>query len=155
MILRYAGWTMMVGATLLIIRILPVVAQIPDGVAFPPNTIEDLIDIAKTVGLAWPVSHALGFMAVLLLIAGYTLHAAHLRARGFKVISTFVFGTATLAFGLFAVALIIDGFWVYNLAVDATVYPQDVRAAHDLAQCVLPLSQLVLPQRVSVRWRSS
>lgn len=123
--LRWGGAAMALGAALLIMRIGPVVANKPDDVAFPPEGTADLVRLADAVGAIWPAAHVAGLVAVALLGFGYWAHASALAAAGRPYVGRAAALLATLAFTLFAGALVTDGFVVYAAALESAAAPGD------------------------------
>ncbi len=109
-LLRLAGAGMVLGSVLFFARMGPIFAILPEGMAFPPETAADLVRLADLAGPRWQLSHAMGLVAVWLFIFGYWAHARALSDAGHKTIGAAAAIIATLAFGGFTVALMIDGF---------------------------------------------
>ena len=131
---------MVFGGLLMFTRMAPIFVILPDDMAFPPETTQDMIRLAKIAGSRWQLSHIMGLAAVVLFAIAYGWHANVLMRVGWKRIGLVLAVTATMAFGLFAIALVIDGFVVpariesFALAneVQSTTIEQ-VAGAHQLA----------------------
>lgn len=108
--LRWAGAGMVIGGILFFGRMGPIFAILPEDMAFPPSAPEDLVRLAQLAGARWTLSHSMGLAAVGLFIAGYWAQASALAGAGHNVIGRIAALIATIAFGLFAVALVTDGF---------------------------------------------
>ena len=108
--LRWAGAGMAIGGTLIVGRMAPIVAILPDDMAFPPVAPEDFVRLAELAGARWQLSHGLGLAAVFLFIVGYWAQAGALAGAGHRIIGRIAALIATFAFGAFAVALVTDGF---------------------------------------------
>ena len=90
----------------------------------------------RLIGLAgprWQLSHAMGLAAVLLFAAAYVWHVNVLIRLGWRRIGIALAVTATPAFGLFAVALAIDGFVVPATAGSQSATLEQIAASHRLA----------------------
>jgi|GEM_PF-6303086 len=127
--LRLGGAGMMAGGVLFFTRMAPIFPLIPEDMAFPPASTADLIRLAEIAGTLWPLSHAMGLGAVLLFTLGYWIHAEALAQASRKVIGRAAAGIATLAFGLFAVALVTDGF-ALSAAVSDGRPAEEIGAIH-------------------------
>ena len=137
--MRWAGAGLILGGLLFFGRMAPIFAVLPEDLAFPPETTEDLIRLQVIAGVRWTISHLMGLVSVGLLATGYWIQASALAAVGHKIVGRAAALIAAAAFGLFAIALVIDGFLVFNLAVaysaggsGAPGLP-DVQAMHDRA----------------------
>ncbi len=115
--LRWAGAGMAIAAILFFIRMAPVLAVLPEDMSFPPGSTEDLVRLAEVAGARWPISHVMGLIGVALFIAGYWTHARALAVAGHRTVGYVALAVAALGFGLFSVALIIDGFLVPSAAM--------------------------------------
>lgn len=131
---------MAVGGLLMFTRIVPIFAILPENMAFPPETTADLVRLVVVAGSRWQLSHVLGLVAVSLFTIGYWLHATVLAKLGTRRVGIAAAGTATIAFGLFAVALLLDGFHVSATAAayasntgGSMVTLEDVAKAHEQA----------------------
>lgn len=125
---RLAGAALMAGGLLFILRMAPVMAVVPEDMQFPPPTPEDLARLAEIAGPAWPLAHALGLIAAVLIVAGYWGHGRALAQAGHPRVAQAAAMIATLAFGSFGAALMIDGF-----AVPAAPSEEVMAGRHDLA----------------------
>ena len=114
--LKIAGLAMTIGGFLFFVRMVPVLRVVPDDMAFPPESDADLVRLVDLAGIAWPVSHALGLIAMGLFVFGYWSHRNHLKEFDRQPQSTWAAWVATIGFGAFAIALIIDGFGVPSAA---------------------------------------
>lgn len=110
LMLRLAGAGLAAGAILFFGRMAPIFAILPADMAFPPETTADLVKLAQIAGPRWPLSHALGLIAVALFAIGYWVHAFALAKAGHTLIGFVAASIASIAFSAFAVALTIDGF---------------------------------------------
>ncbi|GJL95308.1 MAG: hypothetical protein DHS20C05_17130 [Hyphococcus sp.] len=139
MTLRFAGAAMSLAGILFIGRIAPVVAKKPEDIAFPPANSEELIKLAASAGAAWPIAHVLGLVAVVLVVFAYWRHGEALAKAGHERVGRIAAFIAATGFGLFAIALVIDGFVVYEAALRSMNNPADAALlkkagdAHQLA----------------------
>ena len=131
---------MMLGGILMFIRMAPILAILPDNMPFPPVTTMDLVRLVEITGGRWQLSHVMGLLAVSLFIIGYWGHALVLVTLNSRRVGIAAAVIATVAFALFAIALVIDGFGVPAVAdayvsdVAGTVVTlEDVRNAHSRA----------------------
>jgi len=108
---------MAAGAILFFVRMAPIFPIIPDDMAFPPETAMELVRLAQLAGPRWQLSHAMGFVAVVLFVLGYWGHARALTRAGHHVVGTAAAIIASIAFAAFAVALFIDGFLLPETAL--------------------------------------
>ena len=137
--LRWAGAGMIIGGLVIFGRMAPIFSILPDDMAFPPTTTPDLIRLAELAGARWQVAHALGYVTVALFTLGYWAHANALAAAGHPFIGRIAAIIASLAFGLFGIALYLDGFVLPNVAqaysASGPAAPglTHVQAAHDHA----------------------
>ncbi|MHA7873469.1 MAG: hypothetical protein ACX939_14060, partial [Hyphococcus sp.] len=135
-LLRFAGAGMAVGGVLFFTRMAPIFAIVPPDMAFPPETTEDLVRLVEISGLRWPLSHALGLIAVMLFSFGYWAHAARLAKAGHVFVGAAAATIAMVSFAALAAALVIDGFFVpkmaYAHAAGGGVAPDvsDIAAVH-------------------------
>lgn len=109
---KSAGIALLAGGLLMFTRMAPIFSVLPDDMPFPPESTEEMIRLASIAGLRWQVSHVMGLAAVSLFAFAYFWHVSALIRRGWKRIGLAVGIAATSAFGLFAIALSIDGFLV-------------------------------------------
>ena len=114
--LKLAGLAMTLGGMLFFIRMAPVVRAVPDNMDFPPGSDADLVRLAELAGIGWQISHALGLLAVGLFVFGYWAHRNYIKQSDSQPVSTWASWVATIAFGAFAIALVIDGFAVPAMA---------------------------------------
>ena len=114
--LRLAGAGMTIGGLLFFGRMAPIFSVLPEDMDFPPTATEDLVRLAELAGSGWQLSHGMGLIAVMLFAVGYWAHAHALTAAGHTLIGKVAAATASLAFGLFAVALVTDGFVLFDAA---------------------------------------
>ncbi|MEM9616674.1 MAG: hypothetical protein AAF936_01840 [Pseudomonadota bacterium] len=110
LMLKFSGAVMAAGALLFFGRMAPIFAILPDDMAFPPETATDVFRLAQLAGPRWPLSHAMGLVAVSLFTFGYWGHAQALARSGHRLVGTVAAVIATIAFSAFAAALVIDGF---------------------------------------------
>lgn len=108
--LRWAGAGMALGGILIVGRMAPIFAIVPEDMGFPPVAAEDFVRLVELAGARWQFSHGLGLVAVILFIAGYWAQAGALAQAGQRIIGRVAALIATIAFGSFAVALVTDGF---------------------------------------------
>lgn len=127
--LRLAGAGMAVGGVLFFTRMAPIFSVIPEDMDFPPSGGAALARLAELAGPAWPISHAMGLAGVILFTVGYWAHANALAKAGHRVVGRAGAFIATLAFGLFSIALVIDGF-VLTAAVEQDAPLAQVSAIH-------------------------
>ena len=114
--LRWAGAGMVLGGLLFFGRMAPIFSVLPEDMDFPPTATQDLARLAELAGPGWQLSHGMGLLAVLLFTIGYWAHAHTLAVAGHTLIGKVAAATASLAFGLFAVALVTDGFVLFDVA---------------------------------------
>lgn len=136
--LKWAGIAMASGALLIVIRMAPIVAVIPDDMTFPPETSAELVRLVGIAGGRWQLAHIMGLFALTFLATGYWLHARVLLSLNHRRVGLVAGVISMFAFGFFAIAMVIDGFQVPAVAVAYTAGPgsitlDDVTAAHDLA----------------------
>ena len=130
---------MIIGGVLTFGRMAPIFSILPDDMAFPPTSTTDLVRLAALAGPRWQLAHALGYIPVVLFILGYWAHAGALAAAGHPLIGRVAAAIASLAFGLFGIALFLDGFVLPGVAQafaaggSAAPSLHDVQAAHDHA----------------------
>lgn len=125
--LRFGGAAMALGGALFILRIGPVVASKPDDVPFPPEASADLVRLAEAAGGAWPAAHVAGLVAAALMVFGYWMHAGALAEAGRRHVGRAAAVIASLAFGLFSIALVIDGFVAYGAILESAAAPEDAQ----------------------------
>lgn len=123
---KWAGAAMAAGGLLMFIRMVPIFAIVPDDMAFPPETTQDLVRLVGVAAGRWQFSHLMGLLAVSLFAIAYGWHAIYLMRHGWKRIGIALAITATVAFGLFGIALVIDGF-VVPAIVDSYVSANEVQ----------------------------
>ena len=129
--LKLSGLALAIGGVLFFTRMAPIFAIIPDDMAFPPETTADIVRLAELAGPRWQLSHFMGLIATSLFVMGYWGHAARLAAAGHRFVGSAAAIVATLAFGLFSTALVIDGFF---LPATALAYAQGGASAPSLAE---------------------
>lgn len=169
--MKWAGIVMALAGLLMLTRMVPIFATLPDDMAFPPKAPMDIIRLAEVAGLRWQLSHAMGLSAMLLFTMGYWLHAKILANVGSRRVGAAAAVTATIAFGLFAIALVIDGFQL-PAAINAytsgegrpVVSLEDIISTHELAlsfftpgiflmfAAIVVLSSRMLHRRIHSRW---
>ena len=110
--IKWAGAAMVVGGLLMFTRMAPIYVVLPDDMAFPPESTQEMVRLAGIAGSRWQLSHIMGLAAVALFAVAYGWHANILMRRGWKRIGLVVAVIAITAFGFFGIALIIDGFVV-------------------------------------------
>ena len=148
---KWAGAAMIIGGLLMITRMVPIFAILPDDMAFPPETTQEMIRLAGIAGSRWQLSHIMGLAAVILFGVAYGWHVNALLRLGWKRIGIVLAVAATMAFGLFGIALVIDGFvvpatidsYVSANGVNATTLEQ-VAGSHQLAQRFFTPSMFLL-----------
>ncbi|MDH5321337.1 MAG: hypothetical protein OEW81_02820 [Gammaproteobacteria bacterium] len=113
---KWIGVALVVGGLLMFTRMAPVLAVLPEDMAFPPATTQDMVRLAVITGARWQLSHMMGLLAVLLFGIAYGWHVMLLIRAGWRSLGPGLAVTALLAFPLFGIALVIDGF-----AVPATI----------------------------------
>lgn len=138
--IKWAGAAMVIGGLLMFTRMAPIFAILPEGMAFPPETTEDMVHLAGIAGSRWQWSHVMGLVAVVLFAVAYGWQANVLLRLGWKRIGLGAATVATIAFGLFAIALVIDGFVVpttianyVSVNVGRSMSLEDVTEVHQLA----------------------
>lgn len=110
--MKWAGAALVAGGLLMLTRMAPIFAILPDDMAFPPQTTQEMVRLAGIAGSRWQWSHIMGLVAVLLFAGAYGWHLQVLLRSGWKRIGLAVAVVATMAYGLFGIALVIDGFVV-------------------------------------------
>ncbi len=110
--IKWAGAALVAGGLLMFTRMAPILAVLPEDMAFPPESTQEMIRLAEIAGSGWQWSHLMGLAAVLLFAIAYGWHAQVLIRLGWKRIGLATAVAATAAFGLFAIALFLDGFIV-------------------------------------------
>lgn len=110
--IKWAGAAMVVGGLLMFTRMAPIFVVLPDDMAFPPETTQEMIRLVGIAGSRWQLSHIMGLAAVVLFAVAYYWHVNVLMRLEWKRIGVVLSVMATMAFGLFGIALIIDGFVV-------------------------------------------
>jgi len=110
--LKLAGLAFALGGVLFFGRMAPIFAVLPEDMSFPPSTTEEMVRLAVISGGRWQFSHILGLIGAASFIAGYWGHARALSNPDRNLIGLTAASVATLGFGLFGVALVIDGFIV-------------------------------------------
>lgn len=107
-LVRNAGLALIVGGLFVILRVVPM--RLSDGVTsdnFPPSTVEDIVLFAQLP--VWEALHALGIVAVILLIFGVTVLSRLAQAYGQTGPGMMAQTSITVSLLLFAVALVSDG----------------------------------------------
>jgi hypothetical protein len=138
--LKWAGAALAAGGLLMFTRMIPVIAVMPDDMAFPPAATEDLVRLATIAGSRWQISHLMGLAAVILFATAYALHTQLMLRLGRPRVGIAIAAAATLAYGLFALALVFDGF-LLPVTIEAyvasassqTTALQDVADSHSFA----------------------
>ena len=110
--IKWAGAAMVAGGLLMFTRMVPIFAILPEDMAFPPESTQEMVRLAAIAGSRWQLSHIMGLAAVALFAVAYGWHANVLMRLGWKRIGLAIAVIATAAFGLFGIALSIDGFVV-------------------------------------------
>ena len=110
--IKWAGAALVAGSLLMFTRMAPILVILPDDMAFPPETTQEMVRLAGIAGSRWQLSHIMGLAAVVLFAVAYGWHVKVLMHLGWKRIGIALAATATMAFGLFGTALAIDGFVV-------------------------------------------
>lgn len=118
--IKWAGAAMVAGGLLMFTRMAPIFVILPDDMAFPPETTQEMVRLAGIAGSRWQLSHIMGLAAVVLFAVAYGWHVNVLMRLGWKRIGIVLAVMATMAFGLFGIALVIDGF-VVPAAIDSYV----------------------------------
>jgi hypothetical protein len=138
--IKWVGAALIAGGLLMFTRMAPIFAVLPEDMAFPPASTEEMVRLAGIAGSRWKLSHIMGIAAVVLFAAVYAWHARYLVHAGWKKLGPILAVTAMLAFGLFSIALVIDGFFVpatiesYVTAGEGqAVTIEDVADAHKFA----------------------
>ncbi len=126
--IKWAGAALVAGGLLMFTRMAPIFAVLPDDMAFPPETTEEMVRLAGIAGSRWQLSHVMGLAAVLLFAVAYGWHVKVLMLLGWRRIGIALAALATMAFGLFAVALVIDGF-VVAATIDSHVLANEGQSA--------------------------
>lgn len=110
--IKWAGAALVVGGLLMFTRMAPILVILPDDMVFPPASTQEMVRLAGIAGSRWQLSHIMGLVAVVLFAIAYGWHVNILMRLGWKRIGIVLAVLATAAFGLFATALVIDGFVV-------------------------------------------
>jgi len=138
--IKWSGAALVAAALLMFTRMAPIFVILPEDMAFPPETTQEMVRLAGIAGWRWQLSHIMGLAAIVLLFLAYSSHVKVLRQLGWKRIGLAIAVVATLAFGLFAIALVIDGFFVpatiasyMSANTDESVTIEQVTAMHQLA----------------------
>jgi len=130
--IKIVGAALVAGGLLMFIRMAPVIAIVPDDMAFPPANTEELVRLAGLAGWRWQLSHSMALVAVCFFVTAYGWHVKYLLQQGRKRIAFAVALAASLAFGLLSIALVIDGF-VVPTTISNYVSLEDVAGSHELA----------------------
>ena len=109
---KWAGAAMVVGGFLMFTRMAPIFVILPDDMAFPLETTQEMVRLAGIAGARWQLSHIMGLAAVVLFAVAYGWHVSVLMRIGWKRVGVVLAVMAAMAFGLFGTALLIDGFVV-------------------------------------------
>ena len=110
--IKWAGAALVAGGLLMFTRMAPILVILPDDMVFPPETAQEMVRLAGIAGSRWQLSHIMGLAAVVLFAVAYGWHVNVLMRLGWKRIGIALAVMATMAFGLFGTALMIDGFVV-------------------------------------------
>lgn len=109
--MRMAGSFMVLAALLLITRLVPIFANLPEGFAgFPPATTEQLAMLAAHNTSGYHLSHLMALLAMPLLWIGFFAHYQRLVEKGLVRRSIIGMTGITMGAGLFSIALLSDGF---------------------------------------------
>lgn len=109
---KWAGVILVVGGLMMFMRMGPIFAVLPEDMAFPPESTEEMVRLAAIAGPRWQLSHVMGLVAVALFVIAYGWHVRLLIRLGWKRVGPGLAVIATAAFGLVGIALCIDGFVV-------------------------------------------
>ncbi|MDH4109733.1 MAG: hypothetical protein OEW35_15685 [Gammaproteobacteria bacterium] len=109
---KWIGVALVVGGLLMFTRMAPVLVVLPEDMAFPPATTQEMLRLAVIAGARWQLSHVMGLFAVLLFGIAYGWHVIFLVRAGWRWVGPGLAVTSLLAFTLFGIALLIDGFAV-------------------------------------------
>ena len=110
--IKWAGAALVLGGLLMFTRMAPIFAVLPEDMSFPPASTQEMVRLAAIAGSRWQISHLMGLVAVALFAIAYAWHVNVLLRLGWKRIGLATAAAATGAFGLFGIALFIDGFVV-------------------------------------------
>lgn len=110
--IKWAGAALLAGGLLMFTRMAPILVILPEDMVFPPESTQEMVRLAGTAGWRWQLSHIMGLVAVILFAVAYGWHVNVLIRSGWKRIGIVLAVLATMAFGLFGSALVIDGFVV-------------------------------------------
>jgi hypothetical protein len=107
--IKWIGAALVAGGLLMFTRMAPIFAILPEDMAFPPDSTEEMIRLAAIAGPRWQVSHIMGLVAVVLFAIVYAWYVGLLMRLGWKRLGPAMAVVAAAAFGLFGIALLIDG----------------------------------------------
>lgn len=111
--LKTSGYFMILAGLLLLTRLIPIFANLPEGfTTFPPATTEEMAILAahNTYGYHW--SHLMALFAMPLLWLGFFSHYQRFMTKGLcKRATTGIVGLS-LGVLLFSIAVLVDGFLV-------------------------------------------
>jgi len=109
---KWIGAALVIGGLLMLTRMAPILVVLPEDMAFPPETTQEMLRLATVTGPRWQLSHLMGLAAVLLFGIAYGWHVNVLIQSGWQRVGYGLAAISILAFGLFGIALLIDGFVV-------------------------------------------
>ncbi len=126
--LKTSGFFLICAGALLLTRLIPIFANLPEGfTTFPPATIEDMAILAAHNSVGYHYSHLMALFAMPLLLLGYIPQLQRFNNNGMTRRALTGGVCLTFAAVLFSVALMIDGFAV-PLAASEYVAPGLVTA---------------------------
>lgn len=109
--LRMAGSFMVLAGLLLITRLAPIFANLPEGLTdFPPANTGQLAMLAAHNTSGYHISHLMALLAMPLLWIGFLAHYQRLSEKGLVRRSIIGMTGISMGAGLFSIALLSDGF---------------------------------------------
>ena len=122
--LKTSGYFLIAASLLLLTRLIPIFANLPEGfTTFPPATVEDMAILAAHNTSGYHYSHLMAFFALPLLWLGFYAHYQRYVEVGMIRRATTGIVALTVAVILFSIAVLIDGFMV-PLASSEYVTPE-------------------------------
>ncbi len=111
--LKTSGYFMIMAGLLLLTRLIPIFANLPDGFTeFPPATPQDMAILAAHNPAGYQLSHFMALLALPLMWIGLFSHYQRYLKKG--MVRRAIIGMVGLTVGmlLFSIALLIDGYMV-------------------------------------------
>jgi hypothetical protein len=111
--LKTSGYLQILAGLLLLTRLIPIFANLPEGFSqFPPATTEDMAILAAHNTAGYHYSHLMALFALPLLWLGFFSHYQRYLAKGMVRRAVFGMVGLTVAVTLFSIAVLIDGYLV-------------------------------------------